>query len=182
MDSSAISSQQKLQTIGFGGGCHWCTEAVFQALTGVVKTQQGWIASEQPEEHFSEAVIVSYDANHISLNDLILAHLHTHSSTSKHSMRKKYRSAVYYFESADAEQARQAIASAQMLFEDKIITLVLPFKAFKASPEKYQNYYKKNSDRPFCKAYITPKFKTLMNKFHAHYQTVEPIQLEDTAQ
>lgn len=47
--------------IGFGGGCHWCIEAVFQSLTGVSKVTQGFIASNPPNEAYSEAVIIEYD-------------------------------------------------------------------------------------------------------------------------
>ena len=173
MDSSLAMDNSQVNSIGFGGGCHWCTEAVFQSLRGVQKTEQGWIASESPEDYFSEAVIVHYKAQIIQLKDLILAHLHTHSSMSKHSMRKKYRSAIYYFQSEDEQHAQQTIADAQLDFPDPIVTRVLPFSQFKSSPEQYQNYYRKNSERPFCKTYITPKFQTLMKNFHQHYQEVE---------
>src|SRR3954451_12716902 len=87
--------------IGFGGGCHWCTEAVFLSLKGVEQVEQGWIASQPPYDAFSEAVVVTYDPLVITLTDLITIHLHTHASTSNHSMRQKYRSAVYWF---DAEE------------------------------------------------------------------------------
>ena len=48
-----------MKKIGFGGGCHWCTEAIFQALNGVESVEQGWISSLNPYDTFSEAVIVS---------------------------------------------------------------------------------------------------------------------------
>jgi len=51
-----------VKKIGFGGGCHWCTEAVFQSLRGVLFVEQGYIASTEPNSSFSEAVIVSYDS------------------------------------------------------------------------------------------------------------------------
>lgn len=79
---------KKLKKIGFGGGCHWCTEAVFQSLKGVKSVQQGWIASKNEHFEFSEAVIVDFDPSSIPLKVLIEIHLHTHKSTSEHSMRK----------------------------------------------------------------------------------------------
>ena len=79
--------------IGFGGSCHWCTEAIFQSLRGVREVLQGCIATDGDD--FSEAVIVAFDENEIALNDLVAVHLATHSCTSEHSMRRKYRSVVY---------------------------------------------------------------------------------------
>ena len=83
--------------IGFGGGCHWCTEAVFQSLIGVEKVEQGFVASFNLHNELSEAVIVHFNHKRISLQTLIEIHLLTHSSTSDHAMRKKYRSAIYTF-------------------------------------------------------------------------------------
>jgi peptide-methionine (S)-S-oxide reductase len=73
--------------VGLGGGCHWCTEGVFTSLIGITKVDQGWIASNS--EHFSlyEAIEVYFDPAVISLSDLIEIHLHTHASSSNHSMR-----------------------------------------------------------------------------------------------
>lgn len=77
------------EKIGFGGGCHWCTEAVFNALSGIINVQQGFIKSPAPNDYFSEAVIVEFEPNEIPIETLIEIHLRTHSSTSDHKMRKK---------------------------------------------------------------------------------------------
>lgn len=53
--------------IGFGGGCHWCTEAMFQILIGIDNVKQGWIASDGANTAFSEAIVVTYDPNLIDL-------------------------------------------------------------------------------------------------------------------
>ena len=66
--------------IGFGGGCHWCTEAVFDSLLGVQQMQQGYVRSKPPAEAESEAVLVDFDSDAISLKLLIEIHLRTHSS------------------------------------------------------------------------------------------------------
>ncbi|MEM9997414.1 MAG: peptide-methionine (S)-S-oxide reductase, partial [Bacteroidota bacterium] len=96
-------------TVGFGGGCHWCTEAVFQALNGVDKVEQGWIRSEVPHEAESEAVLVHVRPDAIDLQTLIEVHLLTHASTAPHSMREKYRSAVYTFDAGQAAASRAAL-------------------------------------------------------------------------
>lgn len=151
--------------IGFGGGCHWCTEAVFQSLIGVEKVQQGWIASEGNNDTFSEAVIVEYSPELIPLQTLIDVHLLTHKSTVEHSMRDKYRSAIYTFSEDQKPLILNMIHKIQETFENKIITKVLPFKEFRASREAIQNYYIKNPEKPFCKTYIDPKLKMLLTQF-----------------
>ena len=149
--------------IAFGGGCHWCTEAVFQTLKGVSKVVQGYVASTAKNSSFSEAVVVHFDPEIIELKDLIAVHLETHNSTSNHSMREKYRSAIYTFDRKEYHEASQILSAFQKHYDGKLITRVLPFKAFKASRESIQNYYLKHPKNAFCERYIHPKLAKLRN-------------------
>ncbi|GAA4962708.1 peptide-methionine (S)-S-oxide reductase [Algibacter aquimarinus] len=151
--------------IAFGGGCHWCTEAVFQSLIGVLKVEQGFVASTHNNSDFSEAVIVHFDDSKISTEVLIEIHLHTHKSTSNHSMRSKYRSAVYVFSENQMNQVKLQLEFLQFQFKDKIVTQVLPFDTFKESRMEIQNYYYNNPNKPFCESFINPKLQTLLKKF-----------------
>lgn len=151
--------------IALGGGCHWCTEAVFQSLKGVDKVEQGYVSSLNQNNTFSEAVIIHFYEDVIPLEVLIEIHLHTHKSTSNHSMRDKYRSAIYTFSEAQEMEAITVLKSFNNTFEKTIITEILPFSEFKASREAIQNYYKKNPEKPFCKQFINPKLKLLLDKF-----------------
>lgn len=154
--------------IAFGGGCHWCTEAVFQSLIGVYKVEQGFIASTNENNTFSEAVIVHFNPNKITLEVLIRIHLYTHKSTSQHSMRKKYRSAIYIFSKKQEIETTQILASEQKNFEQKIITQVLDYIEFKPSDERLINYYYSNSKKPFCEKFINPKLELLLANFSKH--------------
>lgn len=154
-----------LTKIAFGGGCHWCTEAVFQSLIGVSKVEQGFVASIDVNSGFSEAVIVHFDVSKISISVLIEIHLHTHKSTVNHSMRNKYRSAVYTFSEAQKNQVNSQLELLQFQFKNTIITQVLLFERFKASRVQIQNYYYNNPKKPFCERFINPKLQTLRNKF-----------------
>ena len=154
--------------IALGGGCHWCTEAVFQSLKGVEKVEQGFVASNGENSSFSEAVIVHFNAELISLQTLIEVHLYTHKSTSNHSMREKYRSAIYTFSEKQKEEAKAITNSFQAQFENKIITEVYPFSKFKASREAIQNYYQKDPEKPFCKTFINPKLQLLLKNYSNH--------------
>ncbi|WP_435622814.1 peptide-methionine (S)-S-oxide reductase [Flagellimonas sp.] len=154
----------EIKKIGLGGGCHWCTEAVFLSLKDVIQVEQGFISSKE-ESIFSEAVIVSYNSSKISLKELIEIHLYTHKSTSNHSMRGKYRSAVYAFNSADFEKSNKILDELNVVFDEKLITRVSHFERFKPSEEQFHNYYYTDSNKPFCTTYITPKLSLLLKKY-----------------
>ncbi|WP_420574439.1 peptide-methionine (S)-S-oxide reductase [Kordia sp.] len=154
-----------IQKIAFGGGCHWCTEAVFQSLIGVKNVAQGWVQSSDDNATFSEAVIVIFDASTIPLKVLVEIHLRTHKSTVQHSMREKYRSAIYYYDQSQQEEVSTILTELQASFDDKIITQTLPFVAFKASRAAITNYYYSNPQKPFCEQFINPKLKLLLREF-----------------
>ncbi len=153
------------EQIGFGGGCHWCTEAVFQSLVGVEGVAQGFIKSVPPAETWSEAVIVTFDPMIIELAVLIEIHLRTHASTSHHTMRGKYRSAIYTFHDAQYDVSQGELNRLQPEFEEEIITSVMPYVGFKNSDERFHNYYQTNPERPFCKTYIDPKLAILRQQY-----------------
>ncbi len=167
-------SEQKenvLETAILANGCFWCTEAVFQSLKGVSKVKQGFVASINENYTFSEAIVIEFYSEIISLETLIEIHLHTHKSTSNHSMRDKYRSAVYTFSKKQSKEANDIISRFQPVFNNAIITRVYPFSQFKASRESIQNYYQKNPEKPFCKRFINPKLKLLLEKFNNQVKT-----------
>ena len=159
----------ELHKIGFGGSCHWCTEAVFQSLKGVDKVEQGWISAKEATE-FHEAVIVHYNDETIPLKILVEIHLRTHNSTSDHSMRRRYRSAVYTFSDDQKDEVDIILDQLQAGFSEPLVTRTLSFANFRTSEEAFRNYYSKNPDKPFCKSYIDPKLKLLLDQF-ADYVT-----------
>ncbi|HMB62335.1 MAG TPA: peptide-methionine (S)-S-oxide reductase [Eudoraea sp.] len=154
-------SDNGLLKIALGGGCHWCTEAVFQSLSGVVNVEQGYVSSIGDNKTFSEGVVVHFDVAKITLSTLVKVHLHTHKSTSEHSMRRKYRSAIYTFSKEQATIVGEIFKQVQPVFKDPIITKILPFRNFRPSESRYLNYYLSNPEKPFCENHITPKMAKL---------------------
>ncbi|WP_350285367.1 peptide-methionine (S)-S-oxide reductase [uncultured Croceitalea sp.] len=154
-----------MKQIGFGGGCHWCTEAVFQSLVGVSEVTQGFIAPEGQGDDFSEAVVVGYDTDQIDLRTLIEIHLLTHNSTKNHSMREKYRSAVYVYDTKTFNIALAILQDLQKDFTEPLITRVFYFGQYKYSEEQFHNYYYSNPQKPFCERYISPKLALLQKRF-----------------
>ncbi len=150
--------------IGFGGSCHWCTEAIYQMVKGVNSVDQGWVSAKEAVD-YHEAVIVHFDPTKVTIKDLIEIHLHTHSSTADHSFRNRYRSAIYTYSKEQAEMAVRILDELQSDFADQLVTKVYRFGDFRTSPATFQNYYRQNPDKPFCKSYIDPKLKLLKKRF-----------------
>lgn len=171
--------EKNLQKIGLGGGCHWCTEAVYSSLKGIHSVGQGWISSNGQANTFSEAVLLVYDPEIISLQTLIEIHLRTHQSTSRHTMRDKYRSAIYVLNAGDRAYAEQILADLQQKFDHRIITRVLDYAEFLPSREEIRNYYYSNPEKPFCKAYIDPKLRLLLSEFSEYTKPEQLDHLKD---
>jgi peptide-methionine (S)-S-oxide reductase len=106
----------------------------------------------------------------------------THNSTSDHSIRLKYRSAVYTFSEKQKEEASQAIDQFREEQDKLFITEVLTFSKFKPSREQITNYYYKNPEKPFCKSFIDPKLKLLLAQFSKEMDTTKVSHLLDTIQ
>ena len=162
-----------MEKVALSGTCYWCTEAIFQSLKGVSMVEQGWLALPDEDNVFTEGVIVHFDPDIISLKTLIEIHLHTHSSTSNHSMRKKYRSAVYIYSDQQRQIAQKALEELQANFDKPLITKVLSFQAFNSSDESIQNYYYTRPEKPFCTNIIAPKLRLLMEQFGSYTKGIK---------
>lgn len=154
-----------VERIGLGGGCHWCTEAVFQALRGVVRVEQGFIAADPPDDAFSEAVLVDFEPEALPLAVLIEAHLRTHASTSAHKLRGKYRSAIYMDGPSQTATALRTLDTLRPDFDEPLVTRVLRRRGFRPSAARFRNYYATDPQRPFCRTYIDPKLALLRERF-----------------
>ena len=153
-----------------GGGCHWCTEAVFESLKGVTNVDQGWASSSGEYSEYSEAVMLSVNISKISVKTVLEAHLLTHSSTANHSMRNKYRSAVYVNNAEQASQVERCLFELSSNFDKPLVTKILSLKKFKSNSQ-YHNYYYQNPNRGFCQRYISPKLGLILKRFPKHAKT-----------
>ena len=133
----------------------------------------GYIKSLAPHDSYSEAVVLSFEPSIIPLNVLIDVHLRTHSSTSLHKLRGKYRSAVYVFSDVQADTVQRQIKTLQSDFEEPIVTTALQYDGFKLSLEHFQNYYRTNPEKPFCRVYIDPKLSKIRQQFGHYYDPAE---------
>lgn len=158
------------ETVTFSGSCYWCMEAIFQTLCGVVQVDQGFASPLNDRENVFEAVRVCFEPTRISLDTLIEIHLHMHKSTSAHSRRDKYRSAIYVADTHQKSAAEHSLMKHQRDFKEKLVTRVMLLGVFELSDPRYHNYYAQNPQRPFCRTYIAPKLQTLRQRFSKYMQ------------
>ena len=161
-EASASAGEHK---IGLGGGCHWCTEGIFQMLEGVTEVQQGFIRSDPPSDTWAEGVIVHFDPSVIDLVTLVAVHLRTHEPAAPYKADSKYRSAIYVHGDEQQKRAADAVSSVQRKLDTALETPVLLLRGFKPSDERFRNYYTTNPQRPFCRRYIEPKLDALRRSF-----------------
>ncbi|MFL9843946.1 peptide-methionine (S)-S-oxide reductase MsrA [Flavobacterium sp. ST-119] len=163
----------------FGGGCFWCTEAVFTLLKGVTKVQSGYsggkIANPTYREVCSgmtghaEVIEVSYNADEISYADLLRIHLSTHNPTTPNrqgaDVGTQYRSVIFYRNETEKKTAEEVIAEMQSVYQEPIVTEIAPLEYFYKAEDYHQGYYNNNQQQGYCQAVINPKLKKFRQLF-----------------
>lgn len=163
----------------FGGGCFWCTEAVFQQLSGVSKVENGYSGGETANPTYqqvcsgdtghAEVVQVTYDPNVISYADLLRIHLSTHNPMTLNQQGAdrgtQYRSIILTHDSEQETIAKQVIEEMAPAFDEPIVTEVKPLDIFFEAEGYHQDYYVSNPAKPYCAAVISPKLKKFRELF-----------------
>ena len=174
-----FDSQKKIAI--FGGGCFWCTEAVFEELRGVISIIPGYAGgtTENPtyEEVSSgrtghaEVIKIEYDAGQISYQDLLTVFFATHDPTTPNQQGNdrgtQYRSMILYTDDGQKTQAQDFIKKLnESTSEGKpIVTEIKPFGRFYDAENYHHEYYRNNKFQPYCQIVINPKLKKLEEKF-----------------
>jgi len=171
----------KLDLATFGGGCFWCTEAVFQQVKGVEKIVSGYTGGTVPGKPtyrevcsgltgHAEVIQITFDPNVISYKDLVIIFMTTHDPTTLNrqggDVGTQYRSVIYYHDKAQKDIAEIVIKDLQSYFDNPIITEISPIGTFHNAEEYHQNYYANNQNQGYCSFVITPKLSKL-RKLHA---------------
>ncbi|WP_297762180.1 peptide-methionine (S)-S-oxide reductase MsrA [uncultured Muriicola sp.] len=163
-----------------GGGCFWCTEAVFQEVKGIHKVVSGYTGGNAPGKPtyrevcsglsgHAEVVQITYDPEVLSYRDLLVIFMTTHDPTTMNrqgaDVGTQYRSVIYYHNEEQKLTADIVIAELAASFDAPIVTEVSPLATFYEAEEYHQNYYKNNSSQGYCSFVITPKLNKL-RKLH----------------
>ena len=173
----------KSETAVFGGGCFWCTEAVFQRLKGVVKVTSGYAggAMDNPGYHdvsegstgHAEVVKIEFDSEVISYPDLLEVFWNVHNPTTLNQqgadVGTQYRSIILYTSDKQKKKAEESLRKLEesKQYDGKIVTEIKPLNKFFYAEDYHKDYYNKNKEEPYCQLVINPKLEKLKLKFSA---------------
>ncbi len=177
-----VSNSQGKEVVTLGGGCFWCTEAVFEQLMGVEKVESGYSGGtvgnptyEQVcsgETGYAEVSQITFDPKVISLKDILEVFFTVHDPTTLNrqgnDVGTQNRSAIFYRGDQQKAVAQQVIKEieAANVWDGRIVTELAPFKAFYKAEDYHQEYFKLHGQQPYCRVVIAPK----VAKFRKHFR------------
>ena len=174
-----MSNSMKVATMG--GGCFWCTEAVFQEVKGIEKVVSGYTGGNAPgrptyreicsgRTGHAEVIQVSYNPEIISYEDILIIFMTTHDPTTLNRQGAdrgtQYRSVIYYHNDSQKEIASAVLEQMGKVYDDPIVTELSPLGIFYDAEEYHQDYYRNNSEQGYCQVVINPKL-TKLRKLHS---------------
>ena len=177
----ADDAPPNLSKATFGGGCFWCTEAVYAQLKGVHAVTSGYIGGQIENPTYeqvctgrtghAEAIEIEYDPQQISFEKLLEVFFATHDPTTLNRQGAdagtQYRSGVFYHDAEQKKIATEVIAKldAAKVFPGKIVTEVTQATKFYPAEKYHQDYFANNPFQPYCQAVAAPKVEKVRKVF-----------------
>ena len=169
------------ETATLGGGCFWCLEAVYEQLRGVEKVVSGYAGGHVPNPTYravcdgttghAEVVQVTFDPAEVSFREVLEVFFTIHDPTTLNrqgaDVGTQYRSAIFHHTPEQKETAERVIAdlTAEGVWDDPIVTEVVPLTHFYPAEQYHQEYYRRNSNQPYCQVVVAPKVARFRKKF-----------------
>jgi peptide-methionine (S)-S-oxide reductase len=180
-------SERTEELATLGGGCFWCLEAVFIELQGVTQVVSGYAGGTVPNPTYravcngttghAEVAQLTYDPEVVSYRDILQVFFATHDPTTLNrqgaDVGTQYRSAIYFHSNEQKEMAEAMIVelNAADIWPNPIVTEVAPLDIFYPAEDYHQEYYKYNSQQPYCQVVITPKLAKFRKSFAEHLKS-----------
>ena len=170
-----------IQIATVGGGCFWCTEAVFQEVKGVERVISGYSGETVPGRPtyreicsgltgHAEVVQITFDADVITYEDILVIFMTTHDPTTLNRQGAdrgtQYRSVIYYHNDKQKEVAEIVLKELKPYYENAIVTELSETQMFYEAEKEHQDFYKNNPDYGYCSFVIDPKLAKL-RKLHS---------------
>ncbi len=180
-NSPSMESSDSIEIATFGAGCFWCIEAVFEELKGVEKVVSGFSGGHVKNPAYREVISgrtghaevaqIYFNPKEISFKELLEVFWQTHDPTTLNrqgnDVGTQYRSIILYHNNEQKELAEFYLKKLDesQAFENPIVTEIKAFEAFYEADNYHQNYFKYNSDQPYCQYVIKPKLKKFREAF-----------------
>ena len=181
MVESGSGSSKRLELVTLGGGCFWCTEAVFSLIRGVEKVEPGYSGGSKPNPTYEEVssgttgyvevAQLTFDPSAISFKEILEIFFATHDPTTLNrqgpDVGTQYRSVIFYHTEEQKAIAEQMIRELEetRTYSAPIVTKVEPLRNFYKAETYHKDYYKQHPNAPYCQAIISPKIQKLQNKY-----------------
>lgn len=166
--------------IVLGGGCFWCTEAVFQRVKGVTHVESGYSGGTIKNPTYreittgmtghAEVIKITYKPEDISYSDLLRIFFSTHDPTTLnrqgYDTGTQYRSIIFFRDDEEEKTALEVMDEMKDYFDDPIVTELSSLGAYYPAEDYHQDYYNTNTSQPYCQAVISPKVAKLRAMFN----------------
>ena len=165
----------------FGGGCFWCTEAVFKMLRGVESVDPGYAGGTVPNPTYdqvcsgktghTECVRVVFDREQVKYRDLLTVFFGSHDPTTMNrqgnDVGTQYRSAIFYTTPEQKQETEDFVKELNDSNKEgkKIVTEVIPLDVFYVAENYHKDYFARNPDAPYCEIVINPKLEKVAKQF-----------------
>jgi len=174
-----IDSDKEIATLA--GGCFWCLEAVYNDLKGVESVESGYMGGKTANPSYedvcsgetghAEVVQLSFDPKSVSFKEILEVFFVIHDPTTLNRQGNdagtQYRSAIFYHSAAQKAAAERVIADlgAGKVYDDPIVTEVVPASKFYAAENYHQEYFRRNPAQPYCAFVVRPKVAKFRKQF-----------------
>ena len=166
-----------MEVATLGGGCFWCTEAIFSQLKGVERVESGYSGGKLEYPTYeqvstgttghAEVVQVTFEPDVISIKEILEIFFSTHDPTTLNrqgpDVGTQYRSVIFYHNDQQKAVAEQVIKEVvdERIWDAPIVTQVEPFKAFYEAEDYHRDYFKRHPEQTYCSVVIAPKITKL---------------------
>lgn len=175
MNAETTSTTNKTELATFGGGCFWCTEALFETFDGVKAVTSGYAGGKTLNPTYqqicegttghAEVIQIEFDPTKITYAQLLEIFWEAHDPTTLNRQGAdegtQYRSTIMYHDEAQKAAAEKSKKEAASKFKEPIVTEIVALPKFYVAEEYHQDYFKRNPNKPYCVIVISPKLQKL---------------------
>jgi peptide-methionine (S)-S-oxide reductase len=176
-----FTMNEGLEKATLGGGCFWCTEAVYQQLKGVVSVSPGYSGGHvknptyeevcQGTTGHAEVVQIIFNPSEVSFDEILEVFFEVHDPTTLNrqgaDVGTQYRSVIFYHSEEQKQAAIKAIENLNIskLLPKPVVTEVTPFTQFYEAEGYHKNYFNRNQNQPYCRMVVSPKVQKFQKLF-----------------